>query len=83
MKQQHSWEITDTFWEKAEPLVPHKERESTKTYRRKPGGGRPAMQPRKVLQAIFYVLRTGIHMEGDTQNIWSGRLHTPVFPVPV
>jgi transposase len=60
MKQQHSWEITGTFWEKAEPLLPRKERKPGKTYRRKPGGGRPPLEARKVLEAIFYVLRTGI-----------------------
>jgi transposase len=60
MKQKESWKITDTFWEKAESLLPHKERDSGKVYRRKPGGGRPPMEPRTVLEAVFYVLRTGI-----------------------
>jgi len=60
MKQKHSWEITDAFWEAAQPLIPRRERDSNKTYRRKPGGGRPPMKPRKVLEAVFYVLRTGI-----------------------
>ena len=60
MKQKHSWEITDAFWEKAQPLIPKRERDSNKDYQRKPGGGRPPMEPRKVLKAIFYVLRTGI-----------------------
>jgi transposase len=59
MKQKHSWEITDSFWEKAEPLLPRKERNPGKLYRRKPGGGRPPLDPRKTLEAIFYVLRTG------------------------
>jgi transposase len=60
MKQKHSWEITDDFWKQTEPLIAHKEQDSQKSYRRKPGGGRHPMEPRKVLQAIFYVLRTGI-----------------------
>jgi transposase len=60
MKQKHSWEITDAFWEKAEPLVPRKKRDNSTEYQRKPGGGRRAMEPRRVLEAIFYVLRTGI-----------------------
>jgi transposase len=60
MKQRHSWEITDEFWEIAEPLIPQRKRESTKEYQRRPGGGRPPMEARKILQAIFYVLRTGI-----------------------
>jgi len=60
MRQKRSWEITDAFWEVAEPLIPQKERDSNKEYQRNPGGGRPPMDPRKVLEAIFYVLRTGI-----------------------
>jgi transposase len=60
MKQQHSWEITDAFWEAAKPLIPKRRRETAREYQRKPGGGRPAMNPRRVLEAIFYVLRTGI-----------------------
>ena len=60
MKQKRSWEITDAFWEAAQPLIPQRERDSSKTYQRKPGGGRTPMEPRTVLQAIFYVLRTGI-----------------------
>ena len=60
MKQKHSWEITDAFWEAAQPLIPKRERDNNKTYQRKPGGGRTPMEPRKVLGAIFYVLRTGI-----------------------
>jgi transposase len=62
MKQKHSWEITDEFWAVAEPLIPKKTRDpnNDKAYQRKPGGGRPPMQPRMVLAAIFFVLRTGI-----------------------
>ena len=60
MRQKHSWEITDEFWAVAEPLIPKKTREPGKEYQRKPGGGRPPMEPRKALEAIFYVLRTGI-----------------------
>jgi transposase len=60
MKQQHSWEITDTFWEAAKPLIPKRVRQTARKYHRKPGGGRHPMDPRRVLEAIFYVLRTGI-----------------------
>jgi len=60
MKQKHSWEITDEFWAFAEPLIPKKTRDPDKEYRRKPGGGRRPIEPRKVLEAIFFVLRTGI-----------------------
>jgi transposase len=60
VKQKNSWEITDAFWYEVEPLIPKKERNSTKKYQRRPGGGRPPIEPRKVLEAIFFVLRTGI-----------------------
>ncbi|MDR0473703.1 MAG: transposase, partial [Treponema sp.] len=60
MRQKKSWEITDWFWEAAQRLIPQKARDCNKVYQRKPGGGRPPMEPRKVLKAIFYVLRTGI-----------------------
>jgi transposase len=60
MKQKHSWELTGEFWEKAESLLPRRERNPDKTYRRKPGGGRPPLEPRRALEAVFYVLRTGI-----------------------
>jgi transposase len=60
MRQKHSWEITDEFWEAAEPLIPKRERDPKKNYKRKPGGGRPPLEARKVFEAIFFVLRTGI-----------------------
>jgi transposase len=60
MKQTASWKITDAFWEKAKPLLPRKDRDPYKTYQRKPAGGRPPLDPRKTLEAVFYVLRTAI-----------------------
>jgi transposase len=60
MIQHQSWEITDGFWEAAKPLIPKRGREPDKEYQRKPGGGRHPMEARTVLEAIFYVLRTGI-----------------------
>ena len=61
MKQKQSWEITDEFWKAAEPLIPlRKGRNPGKVYRRRPGGGRRPLDSRKVLEAIFFVLRTGI-----------------------
>jgi len=60
MRQKNSWEITDGFWEEVKYLIPKKGRDGNKEYKRKPGGGRKPMEPRKVLEAIFYVLRTGI-----------------------
>jgi len=59
VRQKQSWEITDEFWEAAKPLIPRPEQDSEKTYRRKPGGGRPPMDMCKALEGIFYIMRTG------------------------
>jgi transposase len=55
-----SWELTEELWEKVRDFVPQRKRKENKTYRRKSGAGRKPMPPRQVLEAIFYVLRTGI-----------------------
>ncbi len=54
-----SWEVSDRFWERVEPLIPKKKRDKNKQYKRKPGGGRKPIQPRQVFEGIVYVLRTG------------------------
>ncbi len=54
-----SWEVSDAFWERVEPLVPIRKVDPTKNYVRKPGAGRPAKPARQVFEAIVYVLRTG------------------------
>ena len=59
MRQKRSWEITDEFREAAKPLIPPPERDSEKTHKRKPGGGRPPMDMRKAPEGIFYVMRAG------------------------
>jgi transposase len=55
-----SWEVSDAFWQRVEPLVPERPaRMSKKRFQRKPGGGRKPKQARTVFEAIVYVLRTG------------------------
>ena len=54
-----SWEVSDEFWKRVEPLVPKFCRDETQTYKRKLGGGRKRKPPRVVFEAIVYVLRTG------------------------
>jgi len=44
--------IPDELWEKIQPLLPEEPP--------KPKGGRPRMDDRQAMTAIFYVLRTGI-----------------------
>ena len=54
-----SWEVTDEFWSRVEPLVPKFQRDATRVYKRKSGGGRKRKPARLVFEAIVYVLRTG------------------------
>jgi len=54
-----SRQLSDVFWEKVEPLIPRPERDPERSYRRKPGGGRKPLPPRKIFEAVLYVLRTG------------------------
>ena len=59
MPQIKSWEVSDEFWGKVEPLIPVRQRAKERKYRRKPGGGRKPMPARQIFSAIVYVLRTG------------------------
>lgn len=44
--------LPDEVWERAEKILPRRKKSKK--------GGRPPMDPRRALTAIFYVLRTGI-----------------------
>jgi transposase len=59
LKRLQSWEVSDDFWARVEPLIPKRQRDADKTYQRKSGGGRKPQDPRKVFEGILYVLRTG------------------------
>jgi len=59
-KRIYSWEVSDEFWKIVEPLIPKRLREKGRIYKRKPGGGRKPLEPRRVFEGIVYVLRTGI-----------------------
>ena len=37
----NSWEVTDAFWARVEPLVPKPQRDPNKLYKRSAGAGRP------------------------------------------
>ncbi len=55
-----SWEVTDAFWSRVEPLIPaRRQRDPEATFVRKPGGGRKPKPARMVFEAIVFVLRTG------------------------
>jgi len=59
MAQTKSWEVSDAFWSRVEPLIPKPERDSSKPYLRRLGGGRRPLPARQVFEAIVFVLRTG------------------------
>lgn len=54
----NSWEVTDEFWARVQPLVPQPQRDPSKLYQRQAGAGRPPKPARLVFEAIVYVLRT-------------------------
>ena len=58
-KRIQSWDVSDSFWERVEPLIPLQERDKEKNYKRKSGGGRKPIHYRTVFEGIVYVLRTG------------------------
>ena len=55
-----SWEVSDEFWARVAPLIPKVKRDPEKNYQRRRGAGRKPADPRKIFEAIVYVLRTGI-----------------------
>jgi transposase len=59
MAKIQSWEVSDAFWQRVEPLIPVPGRHPEKIYKRKPGGGRKPIPSRTIFEAILYVLRTG------------------------
>ena len=58
-KRVESWVLTDTIWQRVEPLIRQRAPSPDKTYLRKPGAGRPPKPARQVFETIVYVLRTG------------------------
>ncbi len=60
MSRIQSWEVSDSLWQRVEPLIPRPARVAQKTYKRRPGGGRKPKDYRLVFEAIVFVLRTGI-----------------------
>lgn len=78
MPEIQSWEVSDAFWEKVAPLIPQPERNPNKSYKRKAGGGRKPIPPRKILEAILYVLRTGCRWKSLPKDLFGSpsAIHT-------
>jgi len=59
LKRLPSWKVSDDFWSRVKPLIPERQRDAERSYKRKAGGGRKPQDPRQVFEGILYVLRTG------------------------
>jgi len=69
-----SWELSDSFWERIEPLLPKpKSRLRGRGSRRKNIGGRPPADRRQVMAGILYVLRTGCQWNAAPSKYGSGK----------
>lgn len=69
-----SWELSDSLWERIEPLLPKpKSRYRGRGKARRNIGGRPAANPRIIVAAILYVLRTGCQWNALPQAYGSGK----------
>lgn len=65
-------DISDEFWSKVKPLIPTRSRSVGRPYRRAPGAGRKAADPRRVLAQILYVLRHRITWSAAIQTVANG-----------
>ena len=65
-----AWDVSDAFWDKVSALVPQPQRDPNRSYARKSGAGRTPMDPRKVFEAIVYVLRTGIQWKAIPKSVY-------------
>ena len=71
-KAYKSWTISDELWKAVKDEIPIKKRTPEKVYQNKPGQGRPPLPARKVLEGIFYVLRTGCQWKAVPREYGSG-----------
>jgi putative transposase len=73
-KDVHSWELSDSFWERIEPLLPKpKSRLRGRGSERKDVGGRPPADRRQTMAGILYVLRTGCQWNAAPGAYGSGK----------
>jgi putative transposase len=69
-----SWEMSDSMWERIEPLLPkRKSRYRGRGKARHHIGGRPAADPRTLMAGILYVLRTGSQWNALPRVYGSGK----------
>jgi transposase len=73
-----AWEVSDAFWDRVAALIPVPQRDPNRSYRRKAGAGRPPINPRRVFEAIIFVLRTGIQWKALPKSVYGSpsAIHT-------
>jgi putative transposase len=69
-----AWQLSDSFWERINPLLPKpKSRLRGRGKQRKHVGGRPPADRRLVMAGILYVLRTGCQWNAAPREYGSGK----------
>ena len=69
-----SWELSESFWARIEPLLPKaKSRYRGRGKQRRHIGGRPAADRRRTMGGILYVLRTGCQWNAVPREYGSGK----------
>lgn len=74
-----SWEVSDSFWSKVEPLIPKVKRDKTKENQRRKGGGRKPMKSRQIFEAIVLCSPDRNSMESITERIWQLEQYSSLF----
>lgn len=69
-----AWQLSDSFWESINPLLPKpKSRWRGRGKQRRNVGGRPPADPRLIMAGILYVLRTGCQWNAAPKEFGSGK----------
>src|SRR5256885_14214698 len=69
-----AWQLSDSFWERINPLLPKpKSRLRGRGKNRKNVGGRPPADPRPLMAGILYILRTGCQWNAAPKEFGSGK----------
>ena len=71
-KYYRSWTLSDELWERVKDEIPQRKRDTNKEYKNKPGQGRKPIPPRKILEGILYVLRTGCQWKAVPKEYGAG-----------
>ena len=71
-KYYRSWTLSDELWERVKDKIPQRKRDENKKYKNKPGQGRKPIPPRKILEGILYVLRTGCQWKAVPKEYGAG-----------